>query len=160
MRFSINNIIGSIKESEDDNISTTKKGDATQMDKINKHMDVSGRGETMVQAKLGLPHKIRVLISKDLGQDELVVGLEDLKDLGILHREFPKTLPEKRKENIKQVIVQYNSIRGDKLSEQMEVNEKSEERARGRGILLYLVETYEQVDEKINKFDSFPEDSR
>ena len=72
-----------------------KKRDATQKDKINKHMDVSGRGETMVQAMLGLPHKIRVLISKGLGQDELVVGLEDLKDLGILHREFPKTLPEK-----------------------------------------------------------------
>ena len=50
----------------------------------NKHMDVSGRGEIMVQKEYGLPDKIKVLISKDLGQEKLVVGLEDLKDLVII----------------------------------------------------------------------------
>ena len=85
-------------------------------------MDVSGRGETMMQAELGLPNKIRVLISKDLGQDEVVVWFGDLKDLGSLHYEFSKNLPEKRRENVKKkkkkkVNVQYISIREDKLPE-------------------------------------------
>ena len=73
-----------------------EKGDATLKDASHKHMDVSGKGEIMVQEKHGLPHRIKVLVSKDLGKDELVVGLEDLKDLNILHKEFPKTLPEWR----------------------------------------------------------------
>ena len=51
----------------------------------------------MVQEDHGLPQKIQVLVSKDLGKDELVVGLEDLKDLNILLKEFPKILPEWRK---------------------------------------------------------------
>ena len=53
-----------------------EKGDATLKDASHTNMDVSGRGEIMVQ--------------------EFVVGLEYLKNIGILHREFPKTLPERR----------------------------------------------------------------
>ena len=45
-------------------------------------MDVSGRGEIMVPEEHGIQHKIKVLVSKYLGQDELDVGLEDLKDIG------------------------------------------------------------------------------
>ena len=41
-----------------------------------------------------LPGKIKVLVSTDFSQDEIVVGLEDQKVFGILHREFQKTLPE------------------------------------------------------------------
>ena len=104
-----------------------------------------------------------------------MVVFEDPKDLGILHHEFPKTLPEKRREDARQVNVQYNSIRGDQWSEQMEGKEKMEERetvrgggqwseqmevkegreerARARGVLLYLEERFEQVDEKISNFD-------
>ena len=63
-----------------------EKGDATLKDASNKHMDVRGREEIMV--KLGLPHKIKVHISKHLGKDELVVVLEDLKNIGILHLNF------------------------------------------------------------------------
>ena len=76
-----------------------EKGDATLNDTSNKHMDVSGRGETMIQEEFRIPHKIRMLISRDLGQDKLVVGLEDLKELGILHHEFHRTLPEIRRED-------------------------------------------------------------
>ena len=72
-----------------------EKGDATLKDASDKSMDVSGRGEVIMQEELGFPNKIRVLNLKDLGKDELVIGLEDLKDLGILHQEFSKTLPEK-----------------------------------------------------------------
>ena len=79
-----------------------------------------------------------MLVSKDLGPDELVVGLEDLKNINILHKEFPKTLPEWRREDAKQVNAQYNSIRGDQWNEQMEVKEVKEQRERARGVLLYL----------------------
>ena len=82
-------------------------------DASNTHVDVSGRGEIMVQEEYGLSHKIKVLVSKDLGQVELVVGLEDLKDLGILHPEFPRTIPDKRREGAQIHKMQYNSIRGD-----------------------------------------------
>ena len=37
-------------------------------------------------------YKTKVLVSKSLGQEELRVGLEDLKTLHILHRDFPETL--------------------------------------------------------------------
>ena len=78
-----------------------EKSDSTLKDASNKHMDMSGRGEIMIQEEFGLPHKIKVLISRHLGQDELVVGLENLKDLGILHPEYPRTLPEKMREDAK-----------------------------------------------------------
>ena len=55
----------------------------------------------MVQEEYGISHKIKVLISRDLGQDKLVVGLEDLKDLGILNPKFPRKLPDKRKEYVR-----------------------------------------------------------
>ena len=158
---------------------TFEKGDATLKDASDKSMDVSGSGEVTMQEELGFPNKIRVLNLKDLGKDELVIGLEDLKDLGILHQEFSKTLPEKRRKDARQGNVQFNSIRGDQWSQQMEVKEKMEERetkrggqwsehmevkeereerARARGVLLSLEETYKQVDEKICNFDSFPEE--
>ena len=54
--------------------------------------------------------------------------------------------------------MQYNSIRGDQWSEQMEVKEQRNKGERARGVLLYLEERYEQVDEKISNFDSFPEE--
>ena len=119
------------------------RGDAKLKNASQKHMDVSGKGEIMVQEEHGLPHKIKVLVSKDMGQDELVVGWEDLKYIDILHKEFPKILSEWRREDARSVDVQYNSIRGDQWNEQREVKEK---RDRARGVLLYLEERYEQVD--------------
>ena len=106
-----------------------------------------------MQEDYGLPHKIKVLVYKDLGKDELVVGLEDLKDLKILHQDFPKTLPEWRTGEERGGNVQYNTMRGDQWYEQKDVKE---ERKRAKGVLLYLEERYEQVDEKITGFDSFP----
>ena len=57
-------------------------------------MDVSGRGEVTLQEEYGYPHNIQVL---NLGKDKLVVGLEDLKALGIFHQDFPKTMPNRRR---------------------------------------------------------------
>ena len=83
-----------------------EKGDATLKDARNKYMDLSGRGEIVVQEELGLPHKIKVLLSKDLAKDKLAVGLEDLKDICTLHREFIKTLHERRRDDAQQFNVQ------------------------------------------------------
>ena len=63
-----------------------EKGDATLKDANHKHLDVSGKGKVIVQEEYGMPHKIKVLVSRDLSADELVVGLEDLKDINILHK--------------------------------------------------------------------------
>ena len=93
------------------------KGDATLQNASHKQMDGRGKGEIIVQEEHGLPHKIKVLVSKDLGQDELVVGLGDLKDINILHKEFPRTLPEWRRDDARSVNFQYNSIRGDQCIE-------------------------------------------
>ena len=98
-----------------------------------------------------MPHKIKVLVSRDLGPDKLVVGLEDLKDIIIHHKEFPKTLLDCRREDAKQVNAQNNSILAVQWNEQME--EKGQ-RERSRGVLLYLEERYEAVNEKITYFDS------
>ena len=131
------------------NMIVFEKGDATLKDASHKHMDVSGRREIMVQEEHGTPHKVKVLVSKELGKNELVLGVEDLKDIGILHREFSKTLPERRREDAKPFNVQYNSIKVDQWNEQMEVKEKRE---RAREVLLYLEETYKQVDKKNCQF--------
>ena len=67
-------------------------------------------------------------------------------------------MPDRRKRGAHKTKVQYNSIRGDQWSDQMEMKEQREERERGRGVLLYLKERYEQVYEKIINFGSFPEE--
>ena len=46
-------------------MTTYDKGDATLKDASNTHMDVSGRGEITVEEEYGLPHRIKVLMSKD-----------------------------------------------------------------------------------------------
>ena len=80
-----------------------------------------------------------------------MVGVEDLKDIGILHRKFLRTLPERRRENAKQFNVQYNNIRGDQWSKKMELKEKRET---ARGVLLYLKERYKAVEKEIVNFNS------
>ena len=114
----------------------------------------------MVQEDDGLPLKINVLISRSLGKEELVLGLSDLKDMNILHKDFPRTLPEFRRSAKFSKPSQYNTMRGDQWFEQEQQKEVREERQRARGVLLYLEERYEQVDEKITWFDSFPEEMK
>ena len=78
----------------------------------------------MVEEEYEIQDRIKVLVSKDLGMEELVVGLEDLKDLGILHQKFPRTMRDRRKRGAQINKVQYNSIRGDQWSDQMEMKEQ------------------------------------
>ena len=112
----------------------------------------------MVQEDDGLPLKIQVVVSKILGKEELVVGLEDLKELNTIHKDFPRTLPEFRRGAKFSKPSQYNTIRGDQWFEQEQQKKVREEKQRARGVLLYLEERYKQVDEKISGFDSFPEE--
>ena len=49
-------------------------------------------------------------------------------------------------------------MRGDQWFEHEQQREAREGRERARGVLLYLEEWCEQVDEKITWFDSFPEE--
>ena len=86
-----------------------------------KHMGVSGRGEIMVQEEYGPLHMIKVRVSKDLGQEKLVVGLEDRKDLGILHPEFRRTMPDKRRKGAHKNNVKYDIIKGNQWCDQMEM---------------------------------------
>ena len=134
------------------------KGKATLKDGSHNYMDVSGIGSIMVQEKEGLPLKIKVLISKSLGEEELVIGLSDLKDMHILHKDFSRTLPEFRIETKYSKPSQYNTMRGDQWFEQEQQREARGGRERARGVLLYVEERYEQVDEKITGFDSYPEE--
>ena len=53
-------------------------------------------------------------------------------------------------------MVQYNSIRRDQWSDQMEIKEQREGRERAQEVLFYLEERYKQVNKKIRNFDSFP----
>ena len=84
-------------------------------------MDVSGKGEIMMEEEYELQHKINLLVSKDLGQEELIVSRKDLNDITILHNEFLKTMPERKSEDARQFNAQYHSIRGDQWNEKMEV---------------------------------------
>ena len=82
------------------NMLVFEKEGAIMKNASHKRMDVIEKGEVMVQEEYRMPHKIKVLVSKNLDADELVVGVADLN---ILHKEFPKTLPEWRREDAKQV---------------------------------------------------------
>ena len=140
------------------NMTIYDKGEATLKDGSHNHMDVSGIGSIIAQEEEGLPLKITVLVSRSLGEEELVIGLSDLKDMHILHKDFPRTLPEFSTNTKFSKPSQYNTMRGDQWFEQEQQKEAREGRERARGVLLYLEERYEQVDEKITGFDSFPEE--
>ena len=73
------------------------RGDATLQDASDKYKVVSGRGDVIVEEEYDHPYHIQVLVSKDLGKEEMVVGLEDLKALGILYKDFARKMPNKSK---------------------------------------------------------------
>ena len=109
-----------------------EKGESTLTNASNKSMDVSGRGEITVCARRArITTQDQAIDIKRSWQSRACDWLKDLKNLGILHQDFPKTLPEKRRE---QVNMQYNSIRGDQWSEQMEIKERMEGREPEEGV--------------------------
>ena len=120
------------------NMMIFEKGDATLKDASHKNIDVSGRGDIMVQEEHGIQHKIKVLVSTDFSQDEKVVGLEDQKVFGILHIEFPKKHSLKEKENMQNSSV--SSTTALEETNGMHRWQAKEKREKGREVLLYLEE--------------------
>ena len=53
-------------------------------------MDISGKAVLKVRQQQGIRTEIRIIISKSLGKEEMVVGLADLKSLNLLHKDFPR----------------------------------------------------------------------
>ena len=65
-----------------------------------------------VEEEYGHPYNIKGLASKDLGKQ--VEGLEDLKALGNLPKDFPRTMPDSRQRqscNDREEGEVYNSVR-------------------------------------------------
>ena len=124
-----------------------EKGDVTLRNARYKFMNVSGQGEVIGEEDYGHPYTIGVSVSKDLGHEEMVMGLEDLKSMKILHMDFPETLPEfqTEKSKTKERLNNFknNSIRGDQCAEHMGLKDKRE---RASKVMLYLEERYKQVD--------------
>ena len=101
------------------NMQVKKPANASLKDASGNDMDITGKGILVVQEEHGFPHKFKVLVSMSLMQEELVVGFEDLKILHILNKDFPKTLPDHRRDSC-------NSIRGGQWEEEMAAKEEQE----------------------------------
>ena len=72
-------------------------GDTKLEDASGSRMDVSAVATVAVREMAGIPSCFQVLVSKDIGKDDMVIGIDELKTLHILHQDFPRTLPEFRR---------------------------------------------------------------
>ena len=73
---------------------------------------------TVVREEHGFPYKIKIIVYRSLGQEELLVVLKNLKILNI-PKDFIMTLPDHRRDS-------YNSIMGDKWEEEIKAIEEQE----------------------------------
>ena len=109
-------------------------------------MDVTAVASVAVRELAGIPIYFQVLVSKDIGRDELVVGIDELKTLHILHADFPRTLPKFRR-----------SYKGNQNCLHMEKDEEKEcEQERASGILLCLEDRLDKEDNRIKELEGFP----
>ena len=103
-----------------------------------------------VRELAGIPSYFQVLVSKDIGKDKLVVGIEELKTLHILHQDFPRTLPEFRRIYMGNHVYLHMPLVKDE--------EKDCEKERASGVLLYLEDRYDNLnmDNRIKDLEKFP----
>ena len=66
-------------------------------DASGSRMNVTAVASVVVRELAGIPSYFQVLVSKDVGRDKMVVGIDELKTLHILHADFPRTLPKFRR---------------------------------------------------------------
>ena len=66
-------------------------------DASGSRMDVSAVASVAVRELAGISGYFQVLVSKDIGREELLVGINELKTLHILHADFSMTLPKFRR---------------------------------------------------------------
>ena len=111
-------------------------------------MDVTAVATVAVRELAGIPSCFQVLVSKDIGKDDMVIGIDELKTLHILHQDFPRTLPEFRR-----------AYSGNHVCLHMPVVKDEEvecEKERASGILLYLEDSLKKVDNRIKNLEKFP----
>ena len=63
-------------------------------DALGSRMDVTGVASVAVRELASKVSYFQVLVSKDIGKDEMVVGIDELKTLHILHTDFSRKLPK------------------------------------------------------------------
>ena len=127
-------------------------GSAKLEDASGTQMDVTAMANVAVRENMGIPIVFKVLVSKSLGNGEMLIGIEDLKTLHILHQDFPKTLPKYRRSYMGQHVCNHSAAAKDE--------EEECEKERARGVLLYLEERYEKEDNRIKDLHKFPEEIR
>ena len=123
-------------------------GDTKLEDASGSRMDVSAVATVAVREMAGIPSCFQVLVSKDIGKDDMVIGIDELKTLHILHQDFPRTLPEFRR-----------AYRGNHVCLHMPVvkDEDQEcEKERASSVLLYLEDRYDKEDNRIKDLEKFP----
>ena len=111
-------------------------------------MDVSAVASVAVREMTVIPSCFQVLISRDIGKNDMVIGIDELKTLHILHQDFPKTLPEFGR-----------AYSGNHVHLHMPVVKDDEvecERERASGVLLYLEDSLYIVDNRIKNLEKFP----
>ena len=113
-------------------------------------MDVTAVASVAVMELGGIPSYFQVLVSKDIGKDDMVVGIDELKTLHILRADFPRTLPEFRRAYVGNHVCLHMPVQKDKEGE------CNKERA--SGVLLYLEDRYEDCyeDTRIKGLEDFP----
>ena len=126
-------------------------GDTRLTDASGASMDVTAVATVAVRELEGIPSCFQVLVSKDIGKDEMVVGIDDLKTLHILHQDFPKTIPEYRR-----------SYMGNHVCLHMPVVKDEEEecqKERASGVLLYLEDRLDNnnMDNRVKNLEKFPD---
>ena len=77
-----------------------------------------------------------MLVSKDIGKDDLVIGIDELKTLHILHQDFPRTVPEFRRTYMGNHVCLHMPVVKDEDHEC--------EKERTSGVLLYLEDHFDK----------------
>ena len=113
-------------------------------------MDVTAVATVAVRETEGISSCFQVLVSKDIGNDELVGGIDELKTLHILHKDFPKIIPEYRRTYMGNHVCLHMPVEKDE--------EKECEKERASGVLLYLEDRYNNnnMDNRIKDLEKFP----
>ena len=110
-------------------------------DASGSRMDVTAVASVAVRELSGIPSYFQVLVSRDLGEDDMVVGIDELKTLHILHADFPRTLPEYRRAYMGNHVCLHMPVQKDE--------ERECDKERASRVLLYLEDRYEFEDTRI-----------
>ena len=125
-------------------------GDTKLSDASSARMDVIAVATVAVRELASIPSCFQVLVSKDIGKDKQVVGIDELKTLHILHQDFPRTLPKFRITYMGNHVCLHMPFVKDE--------DKECEKERASSVLLYLEDRYDNLnmDNPIKDLEKFP----